>query len=298
MPDGKRATSRRHRTGRSTSGTVGRPRRVRRRTTRRPARLAAERAVPVGALLERSRRRLRLPPLAAPQVLALLVTVGVLAALAYVSLSLDFYVYAEDVTIVGTRWTSPEDVYKAAAVEGYHIFFVDPRGVAQRVAALPYVRWAQVHVGLPARVRIVVEERVPLLRWERSDDVFWVDAEGVVMPAREGAISLPTLVDPQGLAAWGEETEGLLRLNPQVLNVLWAVRQSFPTMRRAIYDPSAGLRLLIPFRDREVQVIWGDGPAVQERLRRLEEIWQTMERTGTVYTLIDVTHPNEVIVRR
>ncbi len=276
--------------------TVRRPKRVRRRTTGRVRRFATEQPLSAGGLRSRG-GRLSLPPLAWPQVIALVWVFALLGLLSFLSWRSDFYVYAENVRVEGLQYTTREAVYQAALIEGYHVFFLDPQVIARRVEALPYVREATVRVGLPASVVIRVSERQPVVRWFWGREEYWVDEEGVILPPLNISPPPMALMDPEGLAVW-QGAEGPRRLNPRLIAVLLTVRDAFPQIQRAYYERATGLRLLLPFRGRDVQIIWGDVLIVNERLQRLQEVWSQMQRSGEGYTLIDVTTPDQVIVRR
>ncbi len=238
-----------------------------------------------------------MPSLTWPRVVALLIMIGILGVLSFLSWRTEFYVYAENVRIEGVKYTPQETVYQAAWVEGYHVFFLDPQLIARRVESLPYIREATVRVRLPATVYIQVVERQPVVRWLQGENTYWVDSEGVLLPPLAEGPPLIELVDPAGLAAWqGEDNRP--RFNPYLVQMLLAVQDAFPDMRRVFYEPTTGLRLMLPFRGQEVQVIWGDVLVVEERLQRLEAIWAQMRQSGQAYTLIDITTPDQVIVRR
>ncbi len=290
MPNNNVATSR---STRRTRRATERPKRPRRRTTR-GRRFRSERRS-LGLELQRHSRQLVLPPLGRPQVVSLGVVGVVLALLVYIGISPRFYVYAENVEVVGNRYTTPEEIYAASGVDGYHIFYLHPSEVAQRVAALPYVRQARVSLGLPASVRIVVEERQPVVRWEREGYAYWVDAEGYVMPVMGEAPNLLVVVDPAGSAALEQGDEDA-RFDPYLLQVLQNVKGRLPEVRVVYYDVSTGVRLVLKEPQGDVQVHLGTFIGLEERLQVLTVLLERLREEGKHYRFIDLSRPDEPIL--
>jgi hypothetical protein len=114
--------------------------------------------------------------------LAFLILVGSIGLVAYGFAAPDFYVYSAEVT--GAHHLKAEDIYQAAGIHEQSIFWVRPGQVEQVLGQLNGIKSVQVSCGLPARVRIVVEEREPAVMWrllvQQRD--WWLDEEGVVLP--------------------------------------------------------------------------------------------------------------------
>ena len=106
-----------------------------------------------------------------------------------------FYVYGMDVQ--GIDLLSKGEVFEQSGVAGYNILWVRPEQVEQALLSQPYVREAHVTMGLPNRVRVNLVERQPRLAWVAGDDIYWIDADGVVMTPRGEPRPLPTLEDPE-----------------------------------------------------------------------------------------------------
>ncbi len=268
--------------------------RPRRRTTRRRT-LRAERSLHAGMRVERAVRTLRVPPIGAPQVVSLGIIFAVVVLFVFVAVNSRFYVYREQVTIEGARYTPAEMVYERAGLDGYHVLFIDPERVARRLEELPYVREARVTVGVPATVQIHIEERVPVLVWERADGVFWVDEEGVALPALEERPGLPRLYDPEGVAAKSSEEGSSPTFDKGVLDTLLRVRTQFPHVRVIYYDATWGLRIVVPTRRDSVEVVLGTLTGLDERLARLPRILQYIESQNRRVKRIDLTRPEPVV---
>ncbi len=237
-------------------------------------------------------RLLRVPPLGRPQILALGIVVLVVAALVFAGTNTAFYVYAENVHIEGARYTPAETIYRHAEVDSYHVFFLNPRRIAARIEALPYIRRAHVQVNFPAGVWIRVEERTPVLVWERGDGAFWVDEEGVVLPILEERPSLMRLVDPEALAAVPQEDEDAAPMfDATLLAAILTVQRRLPDARVVHYESTTGLHIIVPTRGGSVDVILGPLTGLEERLARLPDILAQVNQSGRRVTRIDLTRP-------
>lgn len=247
--------------------------------------------------LVRHGRQLGLWPLLGSQMFAAAMTLILLTGLAFLGLSDRFYVYAEDIHVTGAFYTDPTEVLKAANIEGYHVFYVDPKVVVQRVEALPYVKQARVAVHLPARVDITLVERQPVVEWVTAAGTTWVDMEGVLLPPRSYGVPPLRLVDHQRWAAWSPTEAGEERFNTDVLNVLLVWQATLPELREVYYDSAFGLWAVVPFQGTSVKVIWGDTLVLGPRLEALRRVWAEMERTGQAFSLVDLTVPDAPVVQ-
>lgn len=102
--------------------------------------------------------------------------------------------YVTQVEVGGLRTVPAEEVFADTAIAGYHIFWIDPAVVAERVAASPSIESAEVAVLWPARVVIYVHEREPALVWEQGGRSYWVDVNGNLMLQRSGAPNLVRVI--------------------------------------------------------------------------------------------------------
>jgi cell division septal protein FtsQ len=136
----------------------------------------------------RSRSRARSP--LRPRLVSFLLAWGLLATLAYLFLSDTYYVY--DVTVSGNTLLSAEEVFQQTAMQGYSIFFIDPKVAEQRVTMLPDVRQAKVTVSLPSHMVIEVREREARVVWQSGEVRYGVDDEGLTVSLPED--TLPAIV--------------------------------------------------------------------------------------------------------
>lgn len=118
-------------------------------------------------------------------------------------------------TIAGLQRLNPNDVEDALDLAGTAALDLNPETVKTQLSALfPELTDVQVRVGLPAKVQINVRERQPVAAWQMPDQTLWVDAEGVIIPARgevAGLVTLqadglPPVTAPASSAETGDET--------------------------------------------------------------------------------------------
>ncbi len=108
---------------------------------------------------------------------------------------------ARHTTVTGTTWTSEDAVLAALAVPaGQNLFTLRTDVLADRLAALPAVRSADISVELPDTVRVAVRERVALLDWKVGTHRYLVDATGYLFgelgdAPPDAAAALPAVDD-------------------------------------------------------------------------------------------------------
>jgi cell division protein FtsQ len=152
----------------------------------------------------------------------------------------------EHISASGEKRTPDEAILEALAVnEGEPLFALDMAELRRRVETLPWVKRAVVSRELPGTLRVFIEERQPIARWQMNGDVVLVDAEGAVIahpPLLEFA-SLPLLVGP-GAPEEGAKLLALLQAEPDVAaRVSAAIRVG---RRRWDIEFDNGQRLKLP----------------------------------------------------
>ena len=97
----------------------------------------------------------------------------------------------------GLERLTMSDLNAVARAAGKSVFTIDPKAVDEALhQAFPELSKISVKVNLPATVKVVVTERVPVIDWTQDGNEMWVDADGYSFPVR-GAIST-TLVKVEG----------------------------------------------------------------------------------------------------
>jgi cell division protein FtsQ len=88
-----------------------------------------------------------------------------------------------EVVVEGNRIIPAKDILTLAKVPANSLLFdLDLYEIEQRVVKNEFVKSAAVHRDIPNRVRITVEERVPVAAMTMNDRLYYLDAEGNVLP--------------------------------------------------------------------------------------------------------------------
>jgi cell division septal protein FtsQ len=213
-------------------------------------------------------------------VLPALVVVIVGAAL-WALLDDRFYVYHADV--VGTVRLSPDQIFEASDMPGCHVLWVNPAKVeADILAALPSLESAEVVCRLPSNCTITVVERQPRMIWNDGEQLWGVDANGVIFPSDVAFTEAWVVRGPLP-----KDEDGLLAEPARVaLAELWA--SGVEMSPELAYVPSRGFVIT---DGRGWRVIVGEGAGMDERLQALEAVATHLEARGITPKFVDVRFP-------
>lgn len=125
-----------------------------------------------------SRPRVRI----GPRGFSLSLAIALVCLLGFLFIPDVFYVYES--VVRGNSLVSAEEIYQASEVDGYSIFFINPRQVEEAIRILPDVREAHVQVGLPNQMVVQVRERQAEIIWQTGQESYGVDEEGTILPLR------------------------------------------------------------------------------------------------------------------
>jgi hypothetical protein len=97
--------------------------------------------------------------------------------------------------VQGLQRLSSADINAIADVSGKPIFTVQPKKIEEDLKlAYPELSNVTVSTSLPSAVRIVLEEREPVVTWEQDGRTWWVDKTGFAYPQRDEAQAPPVRV--------------------------------------------------------------------------------------------------------
>lgn len=134
------------------------------------------------------------------------------------------------VSVAGLRYTDGEAVAAAMGLqpgERANLFRLRTAEMAAAIRAFPGVRTASVHAVLPARLRVTITEREPVMAWRNDGGAFLVDVEGrLFAPAPTAGVDLPAVEDLRASAAEPGVGGQLADLDLQVARLLGAVKPS------------------------------------------------------------------------
>jgi hypothetical protein len=167
----------------------------------------------------------------------------------------------KNVEVTGISRVSAADIQVVVDRANHSIFTLDRRQTVNAVlTAFPELTNIHLKVNFPNTVVLTVTERQPIAAWEGPDSTQWIDAEGVIMPARgdggslltiQSSVAAPVLVSEADAAATdAADTETPKETNtepkidiidPQVLQTAIKLGAQLPGGASLVYDPIAGM---------------------------------------------------------
>lgn len=190
----------------------------------------------------------------------------------------NFYVYG--IEVEGNSAVTPQEIYAATKLEGISIFWVNPKTIAGRVESLPNVKSARIKTRLPARVSITVEERSPELVWQTGESVWWVDAEGTVVPPRADISGALIIIDTDA-----QPVSPGQKLDSSILEAAYSLRRLLPELSVMHYSRVTG----VSFKTREGWPVYlGDGKDMDAKLTILVTLRKELLTRGVAPEFIDV----------
>jgi hypothetical protein len=89
------------------------------------------------------------------------------------------------VEVTGLKRLTDNDINTVLGLSGQPIFAAEPQHIQQALQqAFPDLKSITVKVGLPAKVLVTVDERLPVISWQQDGREQWIDAEGMAFPPR------------------------------------------------------------------------------------------------------------------
>ena len=162
----------------------------------------------------------------------------------------------------GLQRLTVEDLNAVMGTLGKSVFAINPNFLDDSLhQAFPELSKISVRINLPANVKVVVTERVPVIAWIQDDIETWVDAEGISFPPRgnptttlmkvEGHGTPPSIVTadtqnalqgvPEGVATVPTPNNPSLRLSPELVSAILSLGAKMPADTLLVYDSEHGL---------------------------------------------------------
>ncbi len=212
----------------------------------------------------------------------------------------------------GLQRLKPEDVTPVVLSNTTSVFTVDQNALRDKVAvAFPELKDIRVSVQLPDRVTIDAVERQPVLSWKTTDQVLWIDADGVVFTPRGDvenllvikAEVLPPLTRPldsatsvidYAMQVISAQTDPLSPedavnyIDPQVFKAAITLSGLMPQGAKLVYDPISGMGWQDPGGWR---VYFGnDLTNIQFKQSEYQTIVENLQKLGINPVLVSVEH--------
>lgn len=190
-----------------------------------------------------------------------------------------------DVIIEGRLQMSREEVMSAVDIEpGTSIVRINPHAIRQRLEALGWVKRASVELRLPNKVKLRIQERRPLARWQNQGKWALIDHEGEVI-LREGIERfeyLPHLVGAEVPAVASEIIEQISAV-PGLIEILESAIHV--SGRRWNLNLKGNIEVLLPEEN------------VREALIRLGRMVEKYELLKSKLNLLDLRKHDRLIIK-
>lgn len=147
----------------------------------------------------------------------------------------------------GLQRLTGNDVNAVLDVAGEQIFAVDAESLQTRLAeAFPEFSSVDIQVGFPNHVRVIVDERIPILTWQYDGRTVLVDANGVAFPMRDQAAPGPTLVVeatdlPPSMESGSLEEDHNQFMPVDMVSAILSMSALAPENHPLVYDAHHGL---------------------------------------------------------
>ncbi|MDW8326113.1 MAG: FtsQ-type POTRA domain-containing protein [Anaerolineales bacterium] len=185
--------------------------------------------------------------------------------------------YVTSLNLGGAALVPQEEIYAASGLAGQHVFWVNPAEVTRKVVAVPGIASATITVTYPAKVELVVVERVPKVMLIEGAKKWWVDAAGQKFLSRG---DLPGL-----LPIISESATELEALPPEAVLGALLLKQLRQNIEKLYYDPLHGLS----YQDgRGWRGYFGVGADMEKKLAVYEALVEQLMQRGEYPVKISV----------
>lgn len=230
-----------------------------------------------------------------------------------------FRVISAEVT--GPQRISAEEMNGVLKLENLSVIEIDTSVIKKELTkAYPELIDVQVAVEMPNIVSVSASERQPVIAWQRGDQLQWLDAEGVIFPARGDAGPLVTIQsedslpmvaiieDPEAVATQtaeagkssaeeqkAVETPAPRNVDPMLIAAAQTLSQKLPPETVIVYSTQNGLGWNDP---QGWQVFIGtDLSNFEEKYGMYQGLANHLARQGETPVLISVEHLNAPFYR-
>lgn len=206
----------------------------------------------------------------------------------------------QHIDVEGTRALTPEEVRAASglAVGSRSIFLIDAQDVTRRLLAHPRIASARLRARPPHTLVIRVQERVPVAAVPAARGYAAVDGSGVVVTvtAERPVPALPLVSERGRTLPW--VAPGQRVPSAAVRTGLALLAQLPPALRAetAHLQVTALQEVFLYVRD-GLEIHAGPVRGLRQRLAAAPEILQTLRAQGTPLEYVDLSLPDQVIIK-
>lgn len=216
------------------------------------------------------------------------------------------------IEVEGIQRITAADIQSVVQNTAHSVFTLDRQKSLDAIGiAFPELKDIRLSISLPDGVKISAVERQPIIAWKTGDQLYWIDAEGIVMQPR-GEIgelltvssdSTPPMVKPvaevESIVDYAEtvvdnETEAVTPedainyINPVVLKAAIQMSAIMPQGASLVYDSLAGIGWNDPGG---WKVFFGnDLENIQFKQVEYQAIIEELNRQGITPVMVSVKH--------
>jgi cell division septal protein FtsQ len=189
--------------------------------------------------------------------------------------------YVDSPAFSGNRFLTPTELAQASGIRGWNIFFVDTHEVEAELKRLPAVKDARVTMSLPNHVQAQIVERLPRMVWETRGATYWVDDDGIALPARAALPGLLWLKDDDGAAVRVGD-----RVNTDAFNAVVSLHNAWQNGPRVFeWSQAHGLAL---HNEHGWLIYLGDASQMQDKLAALKIVTAQISQAQKTIAFIDL----------
>ena len=220
--------------------------------------------------------------------------------------------HVQDMGMSGNKRIKKADVFAALDLNKMSSFGLDPQAIRADLAKkYPEFADVRVSISLPATINISVRERMPVLAWEGNGETVWLDAEGVVMPARGEMDALLTIhsdssaptIDASAEAAANKDAAAISRqplasplkkVDPALIVKMIRFSEQVPSGAEMTYTQDHGFgwsidghRVFVGFKLDNIDLKMAEAKAILE----------AMKERGVSVSFLSVAHENAPVIK-
>lgn len=111
--------------------------------------------------------------------------IAMFSALAIFAIGFSPQFQVSDITVEGISRLTAGDIEAVLGARGMQVVVFDAQAAkADLERAFPELDNIKIHVGLPAKITIKVTELQPAVAWAAGENIYWIAANGVILPPR------------------------------------------------------------------------------------------------------------------
>ncbi len=216
------------------------------------------------------------------------------------------------IEVVGMQRVTAADIQSVVQTTTHSVFTLDRQKSLDAIAfAFPELKDIRLSISLPDGVKISATERQPIMAWKTGDQLYWIDAEGVIMQPRGefgelltvSSESTPPTVKPvakvESIVDYAESVlddqtnpvtpeESINYINLDVLKAAIQMSAIMPQGASLVYDSLAGMGWNDPGGWR---VFFGnDLENIQFKQTEYQAIIEELNRQGITPVMVSVKH--------